>query len=82
MKFYRVLSFFATVGIAVALAGCATGLTSTREIRSSYAIFDIQAGPEVGPARIAEAVRTSLQKQMSRVQITNSIPPSPLAGNA
>lgn len=66
---------------AMGLAGCA-GITPTREISSGYAIFDIKAGPEIGPARITEAVKVTLQKNMSQVQITSGIPPSPLPAKA
>ena len=67
------------IGAVVALlgAGCAS-TTPTREISFGYAIFDILAGPEIGPARIAEAVKVALQANMSQVQIVNGIPPSPL----
>lgn len=66
---------------ALGLAGCA-GITPTREISSGYAIFDVKAGPDIGPARIAEAVKVALQKNMSQVQITSGIPPSPLPEKA
>jgi hypothetical protein len=62
---------------ALALAACGT-TTPTRELSQGYAVFDIKAGPEIGAARIAEAVKTALQKNMSAVQLTNGIPPSPL----
>lgn len=66
---------------ALGLVGCAS-TTPTREISSGYAIFDIKAGPEIGPARIAEAVKVALQKHMTQVQIINGIPPSPLPEKA
>lgn len=66
-----------TLALAIALTACST-MTPTREVTQGYAIFDVQAGPEVPAARIAEAVRTALQKNMSAVQISNGIPPSPL----
>ncbi len=75
------LSFAIAAIAALGLAGCA-GITPTREVSSGYAIFDIQAGPDIGPARIAEAVKVALQKNMSQVQITNGIPPSPLPEKA
>jgi hypothetical protein len=59
------------------LAACAS-TTPTRELTQGYAIFDVQVSSEVPPSRIADAVRTALQKHMSAVQITNGIPPSPL----
>jgi hypothetical protein len=62
-------------------SGCAS-VTPTREVSSGYAIFDIQAGADIGPARIAEAVKVALQKNMSQVQIVNGIPPSPLPEKA
>lgn len=65
----------------VTIAGCAS-TTPTREVTVSYAIFDIKAGPEVGAGRISEAVKTALQKNTTKVQFTNSIPPSPLPEKA
>jgi len=62
---------------ALALAACGT-TTPTRELSQGYAVFDVKARPVIGPARISEAVKTALQKNMSSVQITNGIPPSPL----
>lgn len=71
-------TFYLPIVVAVVLAtGCAS-TTPTREISSGYAIFDIQAGPDIGAARIAEAVKTALQRNTSGVQIVNGIPPSPL----
>lgn len=66
---------------ALALAGCAS-TTPTREVSNGYAIFDIQAGPEIGQARIAEAVKVALQKHMSQVQVLSGIPPAPLPEKA
>lgn len=59
------------------LAACGT-TTPTRELMQGYAIFAIKAGPEVTTAQIAAAVRASLQKNMSAVQLTHGIPPHPL----
>jgi hypothetical protein len=80
MKIITVITA-ALAAIAGALTGCAS-MTPTRELSSGYAIFDIQAAPDIGPARIAEAVKVALQKNMSRVQITHGIPPSPLPEKA
>ena len=66
---------------ALGLAGCAS-ITPTREVSSGYAILDVKAGPDIRPARIAEAVKVALQKNMSQVQITSGIPPSPLPEKA
>jgi len=60
-----------------AIAGCGS-TTRTRELSSGYAIFYIKAGPEVGAARIVDAIKAGLQKGTTQVQIVNSIPPSPL----
>jgi hypothetical protein len=49
-----------------------------RGLVAGYAVYDVKAGPEVGGARIAEAIKVALQKNTSRVQIVNGIPPSPL----
>lgn len=69
------------IAAALALTGCGT-TTPTRETSSGYAIYDIKAGPNVGAGRITEAVKVALQKNMSSVQITNAIPPSPLPEKA
>lgn len=69
------------VAAALVLAGCGS-TTPTREISSGYAIFDVKAGPGVGHAQLAEAVKVGLQKSTSRVQIVNGIPPSPLPEKA
>lgn len=66
---------------AMALAGCAS-TTPTTEMSTSYSIYDIKAGPEVGAGRLVEAVKVALQKNMSQVQIVNGIPPSPLPEKA
>ena len=63
------------------LTGCAA-TTPTRETSVGYAVYDIKATPDVGSARIAEAIKLALQKNTSRVQITNGIPPSPLPEKA
>ena len=73
----RAIACIAVLG----LAGCAS-TTPTREVSSGYAIFDIKPGPEVGPGPIAQAVKVALQKNMTKVQILNGIPPSPLPEKA
>lgn len=78
MKQFAILS--AAVA-AAALAGCAS-TTPTVETTPGYAIYDIKAAPGVTHSQVAEAVKTSLQKNMSAVQITNAIPPSPLPEKA
>ncbi|OYU68374.1 MAG: hypothetical protein CFE45_43100 [Burkholderiales bacterium PBB5] len=67
----------AIVAAFMTLAGCAS-TTPTVETTPGYAIYDIKAPAGVTHAQIAEAVKTSLQKSMSAVQVTNSIPPSPM----
>ena len=71
----------ATALSALALTACSS-MTPTREVSSGYAIVDIKGGPEIGHARIAEAVKVALQKNTSQVQISNGIPPSPLPEKA
>jgi hypothetical protein len=68
-------------GATVLLGGCAS-TTPTTETSVAYAIYDIKAGPEVTPGRVAEAVKVALQSNTSQVQIVNSIPPSPLPEKA
>jgi hypothetical protein len=63
------------------LAGCAS-TTPTIETSPGYAIYDIKAPAGVTNAQIAEAVKTALQKNLSAVQVTNAIPPSPLPEKA
>lgn len=72
-----------TLAAVLALGACASA-TPTRELSSGYAVFDIQAGPQIGLGRIAEAVKLALQQHMSQVRISNSngIPPSPLLEKA
>lgn len=79
MNSFKTLTLLAAATLA--LGGCA-GITPTREISSGYAIFDIQAGPEVSHARIADAVKRALQANTTQVQITNGLPPSPLPAAA
>lgn len=67
----------AAVAAMLVLAGCAS-MTPTVETTPGYAVFDIQPAPGVGHAQVVEAVKVALQQNMSAVQITNSIPPSPL----
>jgi hypothetical protein len=71
----------AVVAAFVTLAGCAS-TTPTVETTPGYAIYDIKAPAGVTHAQIAEAVKTSLQKNMSAVQVTHAIPPSPLPEKA
>ncbi len=63
------------------LAGCAS-TTPTVETSNGYAIFDIKAGPEVGAAALADAIKSAVQLKMSKAQVQKSIPPSPLPVNA
>ena len=65
----------------LALVGCASS-TPTVESSSGYAVFDVKAGPEVSASQIAQAVKTAIQKNMSKAQIVNGIPPSPLPEKA
>lgn len=81
MTHVRTRITLSTLAAVLALGACASA-TPTRELSSGYAVFDIQASPQIGPARIAEAVKLALQKNMSQVQISNRIPPSPLPEKA
>lgn len=78
MKAFTPLTCISTVLLA---AGCAS-VTPTREISNGYAIFDIQVGPDIGAARVAEAIKVALQKNVSQINIVNGIPPSPLPEKA
>jgi len=77
----KAIRFFVLAALLAALFGCAS-TTPTREVSSAYAIYDIQAGPEVPASRIAEAVKVALQAHTSEVRIVNGIPPSPLPEKA
>lgn len=81
MQKNRTIALAAITFVGVTLAGCAS-VTPTRETSSGYAIFDIKGGPEITHAKVADAVKTALQKNMSQVQINNGIPPSPLPEKA
>lgn len=74
------LSMAAVAALSI-LAGCASP-TPTVETTPGYAIYDIKAAPGVTHSQVAEAVKTSLQKYMSAVQVINAIPPSPLPEKA
>ena len=65
----------AVAAIGAGLVGCAS-TTPTREISQGYAIFDVKG--EIAPAKAAEAIKVALQKNMTGVQISNGLPPSPL----
>ena len=70
-------TLIAALAAALALGGCASQ-TPTREVSVAYVIYDIQPGADVSAGRIAEAVKTALQRNTTSVRITNAIPPSPL----
>lgn len=61
------------------LTGCAS-TTPTRESSQGYAIFDVKG--DVPTARAAEAIKVALQKNMTGVQISHGLPPSPLPDKA
>lgn len=63
--------------VAAAVTGCAA-VTPTRETSSGYAIIDIKGGADITHAKVAEAVKTALQKNTSQVQINHGIPTSVL----
>ena len=67
-----------SVALMAALSGCSSMTTPTKETSVGYAIYDIKASPDVGAARVGEAIKAGLQKNTSRVRVSNGIPPSPL----
>lgn len=77
----KVKALICTIALGALVAGCAS-TTPTRETSAGYAIYDIKAAPEVGGPQIAEAIKVALQKNTTRVQINNGIPPSPLPEKA
>jgi hypothetical protein len=72
---------FATAAVAACLGGCAS-MTPTREIVQGYAVFDITAAEGVSMSRLSDAVKSALQANMSKVQLVNGLPPSPLPEKA
>lgn len=77
----RTMIHAAGMAVVVVLAGCAS-TTPTVETTPGYAIYDIKAPAGLTHSQVAEAVKTSLQKSMGAVQVTNAIPPSPLPEQA
>lgn len=59
------------------IGGCASSI-STTETENSFAINGKKPNPGVTTSKIGEAIKTALQKNMSRVQINTGLPPSPL----
>lgn len=59
------------------LNGCAS-MTPTTETHASYVIYDVKPAAGVGPGTLDDAIKGALQKNMSGVQISTAIPPSPL----
>lgn len=64
---------------SVVLTGCGS-TTPTRETAQGYAIYDVKG--DLPPAKAAEAVKLALQKNMSGVQLSHGLPPSPLPAKA
>jgi uncharacterized membrane protein len=75
------LTRLTTLACAALLTACAS-TTPTREVSSGYAVFDITASADVSHAKLADAVKLALQASMSKVQIVQGIPPSPLPDKA
>lgn len=65
------------MAVALAMGGCAS-MTPTAETEASYAIYDVKPNPGVTAAKLGEAIKTALQKNMKGVQMVSSIPPFPL----
>lgn len=59
------------------ITGCAF-MTPTVETQSSYAIYDVKPNLGISASKIGEALKVVLQRNMSGVQISTGIPPSPL----
>ena len=74
----RGLARLTMLGCASLLAACGGMATRTTEVVSSYAIYDVAPAAGTSPAQIGNAIRDGLRKQMSQVNITTGIPPSPL----
>jgi len=74
-------SMFVTVTAAACLGGCAS-MTPTHETVQGYAVFDITAAQGVSASQLSDAVKSALQLNMSKVQVVNGIPPSPLPEKA
>lgn len=77
----RKIQLAAMTAAALTLAGCAS-TTPTVEVTQGYAVFDVKPKQPLTHAQVAEAVRGALQKNMSSVQVTSGLPPSPLPEKA
>jgi len=69
------------VACIASLGGCASG-NRTVEMSNGYAIYDIKPENGTSAAVLAEAVKTAIQKNTSKAQVQNSIPPYPLPEKA
>ena len=67
--------------VALAVAGCAS-TTPTVEREQAYAIYRVVPADGTSPAQISQAVQTALQRNMSQVQVSRNLPPSPLPETA
>ncbi len=81
---YRVnLMKINTVALAVvaslSLVGCkSTSLTETKETKRSYVVYDLKVPEGVSSSDMANAIKTALQSNTSKVKITEDLPPYPL----
>ncbi|PJK11924.1 hypothetical protein CO614_06245 [Lysobacteraceae bacterium NML120232] len=63
------------------LSGCAT-TTPTVQSKSQYVIYQIDMAEGVSSSQVAQAVKTSLQRNVNRMQISENVPPHPLPETA
>ncbi|PJK03759.1 hypothetical protein CO612_08550 [Lysobacteraceae bacterium NML71-0210] len=63
------------------LSGCAT-MTPTVQSKSQYVIYQIDMPEGVSPSQVAQAVKTSLQRHVNSIQISENVPPYPLPETA
>lgn len=72
------MKFALMASCVIALSGCASVMTPTKEVKQYYAIYDIKPVKGVSPTQLTKAIKTRLQEVMSGVQFVEGIPPSPL----
>lgn len=77
-SFKHWMSLAALASSACLLAACGGMGTKTTETISSYAIYDVAPGAGIGAGEITEAIKQSLRRSMTSVNINSGIPPSPL----
>ncbi len=64
---------------SLSVVGCkSTSLTETKETRRNYVVYDLKVPEGVSSSEMANAIKTALQANTSKVKITEDLPPYPL----